>query len=852
MRRPCFFIPALIAALVFLQGVRAQDGASVSGVVEDQTGAAISKAKLTLTNKATAEARKTASDSEGRFSFQNVPPGRYSLNVEAPGHETAESAITVDAEPLPAIKVKMKISINEEMTITGSRPEPPISPERNADAIKLDDDLLRDLPTQSQNILSVIGNFVSPAAQSAGRLSIVLDGVESDNLNMPPGAIKRVLINKNPYAAEYSRPGKGRIEVTTRDGSHRHYHGSIAVSARSSIFDARHAFALVKPDLDRQLFEMNISGPFIGKRTTFFLSAERLQSDFSATVNALTLDGPFIKSLPTIEHHTNMLGRIDLRLNQVHTLTARYDFNDESENNREVGGFRLPEQAISASQRDDRFQLSERAISSANFLNEFRFVFERKNQRIGGPADNPMVVVIGAFTGGPSQVFREVRETTLEFQNITSYFRGSHTFRFGGRVRPRRIRATDASNFGGTFEFSSLGQFAIRSPFVFRINQGEPTVAFSQHLASGFFQDELQLRQDFRLTLGLRYDWQSNIFDRNNFAPRLAFAFAPGKQKTVLRGGAGIFYERLPETVVQRALLFDGAHIRELVISQPSFTDPFKTGQENVLLPSAVRKASDISAPYLIQASIGVEREIWSRTQLTVEYETLRGVHLLRSRNVNAPLPQTGLPLDPNFRNINQVESSATMRGNALVATFRTHIVKRLKAIAQYTLSRTTNDTSDPFALPANNFDLRPEMGRADFDRRHRFNLANVLELPRAFRVSSILALATGVPFNITTGSDDNRDTVANDRPSGVTRNTGRGPGLAQLDLRVAKLFHVPRLVHYPDHRSQNLEISIEAFNVLNRTNFINFIGVRTSSFFGRANSALPARTIQLSMRYSF
>jgi len=256
---------------------------------------------------------------------------------------------------------------------------------------------------------------------------------------------------------------------------------------------------------------------------------------------------------------------------------------------------------------------------------------------------------------------------------------------------------------------------------------------------------------------------------------------------------------------------------------------------------------------------LAIERKLWSGMQLSVDYVTLRGKHLLRSRNINAPMPATGLRFDPNFLNIKQVESSASMRSDALSVTFQGRIGARLfRGMAQYTNSRTTNDTGGSFSLPANNFDLRPERGRADFDQRHRFNLSGRLRTPLDFTLGARLALASGVPFNITTGFDDNRDTVANDRPSGVTRNTGRGQGYAQLDLRLTR-----RINGLPSpfknggasgdsEGSGYLLISADAFNALNHTNFSRLIGEQSSTLFGLANSALPARTLQLSIKYSF
>lgn len=192
--------------------------------------------------------------------------------------------------------------------------------------------------------------------------------------------------------------------------------------------------------------------------------------------------------------------------------------------------------------------------------------------------------------------------------------------------------------------------------------------------------------------------------------------------------------------------------------------------------------------------------------------------------------------------------------------SFRRSIRNRFRATAQYTLARTISSTNHaeigagfPFTLPANNYDLGPELGRADFDRRHRFAMTGILDLPLEFRMGAIFAADSGAPYNIITGFDDNRDTVANDRPPGVTRNTGQGPGFAQLDLRLTKLFRVPRIMsRNPDRRPQSLEINMDVFNVFNRTNYGSYIGQLSSPFFGRATSAKQPRLIQFSAKYVF
>jgi hypothetical protein len=846
-------ICSLLLILLFSLGAT-QRGVTISGTTEDQSGAAIPEESLTLTSKATGAVRRTVSDASGTFSFQDVAPGEYTLKGEAEGFTSTKIKLTVGTEPPAPIKIQMAVNLSDEVTINSKQSEP-VSPENNPSLVYLNSTSLGALPSQSQNVLSVISNFLSPAAQGAEGPSIVIDGAESGDLSLPTAALKQVSINKNPYSAEYRRPGSARVEVTTRNGSRGHFDGSFGFYSRNSVFDARNAFATTKPDLNRQLFEASLSGPLPLKRTRFFFSGTRLTNEQSAVVNALTLGGPLTANVPTSFYNTNLLGRIDVRDDGPTAFTVLYAFSDQPERNYGVGGLRLAEQGIGRDRRSHKAQASYSTILSDRVFNVARFSFERKNDTYGSLAGQPAILVKGAFVGGAPQTARLNQETRFELQDIATLTDSAHTWRFGAGFKPRFYRFTDATNFGGTFIFPNLAAFAAQRPMLFQINQGNPRGSFSQHEAWSFIQDEIKLRQNLNLTLGLRYDWQAKLGDRNNFAPRLGMAYAPGDRKTVIRAGAGLFYDRLDDRAIERSLLIDGLTVREIVVANPSFVDPLNSGAAPRVPPSVWRLARDIQSPYLFQGSLGVERSLWSGTQLTVEYQTLRGVHLFRSRNINAPLVAGGVLPDSNFLLVRQIESSGRLRGNALITTFQGRLIKPLKVKAQYTLSRTTDDVTGLFDLPANSNDLRLESGRSAFDKRHRLNFAGMLDLPKRFRVGSILTLASGVPFDITTGFDDNADRVVNDRPIGVRRNSGRAPGFAQLDLRLSKLLHVPLFFNDEDKDKgefRNLELNLDVFNVLNRNNLTDVVGELSSPLFGKPNASLQARTIQLSLRFNF
>ncbi len=369
---------------------------------------------------------------------------------------------------------------------------------------------------------------------------------------------------------------------------------------------------------------------------------------------------------------------------------------------------------------------------------------------------------------------------------------------------------------------------------------------FQQNEFAYFFQDDFRIRPDLNIQMGLRHQVQSNLSDFNNLAPRFALAYSPGSRRTVLTVGGGVFYERQSTRLKQHALLYDGMRIRGVVVHNPGSTAA--PAADGALTPSVVRLAPDAVAPYLIQTSAGVERRIGAgRGYVALEFMDVRGLKLHRLRNVNAPLPGTGLRPDPRFININQFETSGRMHGQSMRIIAALPSTHNLEFQAQYKLSRTRDDTGGAFSLPANNYDLHSEYGRADFDRRHDFVFLGIYRLPRRTRLGVIAHLASGMSYNITTGSDDNGDTVANDRPPGMRRNTGQGPGLAALDLRLSKKLRFGDSGHWPE-----VEVRADAFNVLNRVNFTRYIGTLSSPFFGRANAALPAREVQLSLKLEF
>jgi hypothetical protein len=494
-------------------------------------------------------------------------------------------------------------------------------------------------------------------------------------------------------------------------------------------------------------------------------------------------------------------------------------------------------------------------------------------------------------------------EKDVEFQDLASYLHGKHSLRFGAVLKSRLIDYTDSSNFGGTFTFSDLASFGNKKPLQYTVNLGDPRVAFTQHEVAYFFQDEIRLLPELRLLVGLRHELQSNLEDHRDLAPRITLSASTPDSRTILRAGVGTFYQRQPVTLEEQFLLLNGSHLQQVVLSNPSFP---LVGSPSGLVsnspPSVLQIDPRLRTPYAIQASLDVERKLGRETTLTAEYIMLRGLKLYRMRDVNAPLPTTGVRPDPNFLKVDQFETSGSSHSHILTLGMRTTLGSRLQLLSQYTFSHAIDDTSGLSALPANNYDLRGERGRSDFDQRHRLNFTGVLKLPWNFTLGCVVSIYSGIPFNVTTGFDDDHDTVFNDRPSlgnpkapfnsfavdgsfiggtngvlydgahalfggslvpvnantvhwlilpgpgNVGRNAGKGPGFANMDLRFAKTFRLRER----SKGSRYVELRADAFNLMNHVNYTNYVGTLTSPFFDRANDAHAPREIQLSTRLRF
>lgn len=783
-------------------------------------------------------------DAAGELEVQ-LEPGKYQLETLAPGFAPFRAEIEAPAEEPLRIELRLK-SERQEVTVTSAGPEAlAADPGENRSAVELDKGFLRDLPVLDQDILGLAGSMLDDDVVGSGGATLVVDGLETDSLGVTPSAIAEVRINNNPYSAEYSRPGSGRIEVITRQGS-QEIHGDANFLLRNSRLDARNAFSAERPAQSRRRFEGNLTGPVEGGgRSTFLISAERDDDIQQAIVFAQTSEGVIRDAVTQPERETEISGRFRGYPGDSTTWAIRYDLERETEAGG-AGGIRLPEAGDRERELEQSLRYDQTWFPSADWLVELTLQGERESRRAESLSPGePSIEVEGAFVSGGAQRDERARETELETALSLSWFGGRHQLRGGVRVPDLALhRIADRDNFGGTWTFASLEDYAVGQALRFVRREGNPELEYWTARVALFAQDDIRLRDNVTLGLGLRYERERWMQNADNFAPRASLSWGLGdERRTVVRAGAGYFFDDLGASAVRDLLRFDGTRLREVLAQGASY--PATPANLSATPSEIVRLGSGVNAPRLLQWSATLERRLGDGLTLAATWLETRGDSLLRSVDRNAPAGPELLRPDPDFGVLREVRSGGEMLSRRLSLNLRGRIGDRFRGALRYTWGRALDNADDWDALPPDSVDWSTEWGRSDFDRRHRFNFFGSFEAPYGVGLGAVLKAESGRPFDWTTGMDINGDGRAAERPDGTPRNALQGPGALELDLRLSRDFRLRQ-------DGPELTIAADAFNVLNRVNFNRMIGNERSSLFLQPVEAGAARRLQLAMSLEF
>ena len=868
MRFKSALILLLIIQVIASAQTRSSADSALRVTVVDPAGAAILGASVKINLGGAVLISQT--NERGEALFSALTPGGWDLHVEAAGFEPIDKKDITVRSGMKHVDVKMSIArVNEAVVVSEDKLEKKTDLRGDAFSTILTQEQIAALPDDPDEMEQTLRRIGGPGA------SIRVNGFRGGKLP-PKSRIREIRFRMNAYSADNHEPGFGSIDITTKPGIDT-WHGTFGSAFRDGLFNARNALAPTRGDEQLRRFNFDLNGPIWKNHTSLFLAAESAQAFDSKTIVAALPGGPFNDIVARPSRTLNLSARIEHVLTKTHTLRAEYQRNAIRLDNLGVGDFDLPDRAFMTDQAEHVLRLADTGMISKRLVNELRFQTIWRTFNESSASNAPATEVLNAFNSGGAQVQAANRTRESELVDNVDFVFGKHQMRAGLSFEQTGNRSLDLRNFGGTFVFSSLAAFQAGAPTTYSRRAGEPAVAYGQYQAGWYWQDDIRLKKNLSVSLGLRQEIQNHIADGNNLAPRLAIAWTPARSgNTTIRAGAGIFYNWFGADVYEQTLRVNGITQRDIVVRNPGFPDPFDGGTETVLPASRIQRDPAMTLPYIEQASVQVERELGKRIRLRTDYFYQRGVHQLRGHNINAPPAGQGRP-DPAAGNIVQIESSANTSAH-MFGIGLNHFSKRLQFLVNYRLSKGTDEADGPTSLPANNFDLQSERGPSLQDVRHQFFSMMSGNPLGAFRIGAMVFYRSGSPYNITTGFDDNGDTVSNDRPDGIGRNSARGT--SQWDVSTRLSWSVgfgkrkesgaggPRAVlvriNNPGDALGGLpsgagegkrfvtEYYIQAYNLLNHSNFNTFSGVETSPFFGRPTAALPGRRLEMGMRFNF
>jgi hypothetical protein len=816
----------LIIALCTGVALGQQGKSTLKGQVSDEFGGVIVGATVVAIDQNGVE-KTTPTNGDGNFVLNGLVPGKYAVRVTATGFAKYENAeVELIAGRSQQLNVTLKVTIEQQkVTVSADSAGVNTDPENNVGATVLKGSDLESLPDDPDDLAAALQALAGPGAGPNGG-QIFIDGFSGGRLP-PLSSIREIRINSNPFSAEYDRPGQGRIEILTRPGTDR-FRGQASFNFNNQNLNSRNPFASTRPPYSSRQYGGNLSGPITKKKASFFLDFEKRDINDQAIINATVLD-PGLNivtlsgSVPIPNRRTEFSPRIDYQLNANNTLVARYEY-EHSSSITGVGGFSLASRKYSAFSTQQTARITETAILNKRTVNETRFQFN--HQTSGDTANNsiPTNSVQDAFTGGGSQIgLTSNQQNRWELTNNTSLALGSHTVRFGGRLRGTHITSFSPQNFGGTWTFSGgrkVGnandltsiqvyqitlqglQAGIPPPAIrlaggganqLTISAGNPLATVRQIDFGGFAQDDWKLRQNLTLSFGLRYENQDNISSNLNFAPRIGFAWQPGpanpKYPTTIRAGVGIFYDRISENLTLTANRLNGTNQQQYIVTDPTILNSFPIVPSIDVLAafktpvSIYVLAQNLQAPYTMQSVISVERSLPHNFRASATFSHIRSLHVLRARATNAPLPGTFIPALPgsgirpqgNANNFFEYDSSGRFDQNQFIVTFGGQFNRNISFNANYTYAKANSDTDGSGTFAANPYDFSDEYGRASNDIRHRFVLRGNFRAPWGISFSPFVIVTGGAPFNITIGRDMNGDTLYTDRPAFATDLTKPG-----------------------------------------------------------------------------
>lgn len=839
--------------------------AVLTGTVTDSTGAVIRGAATHL-KQASGQGREQEHDTDnvGQFVFA-AEAGSYILTVEAPGFAAYTSkALKLRADSTISIPVRLVIaSLHQEISILDEDATGATDPNNLAGALVFEGKSLDLLSSDPATLRQQLG-----ALAGSGSPNFLIDGFSGGRLPSK-SSIRSIRINKNAYSAYFPDLGFGRVEISTKPGGEK-LHGFFEVLGTDDSVDARNPYiALALPFYDFQQ-NGNISGS-LTKKTSWFFSdfVEALGNTVPVNaVNPQATSTTISEGLAAPQRTDTFALRVDREFSQRNFGFVRDEWNDTHVVNNGITPLVLSAAAYTSDVLTNTLQTADTQVLGAHAVNVAQFQYIRTRLRQDPNSTLPSVVVQGAFQdgGSPAQVLRD-NQDAYEVRDLFEFDHGMHSMRVGFQFRAVRDANESSAGFNGQYIFPDIPSFLAGKPSQFAITTGQRGAVLKDDDVGIFAEDDWRLSPNLTFSYGLRFESQSALPDHSDPAPRIGLAYAirrPNRKTPIvtLRGGYGLFYDRFPYPQLLRAVRQNGVQQIEYVAQGTGF-DPNGPPPGVVLTgaqPSIYQVSPRQRSTYQQASSISALRSLGKYGAVSANFIYVHSTHNVLTRNANAPLPGTFDVNVPNSgvrplgttENLLQYSSDANQNIERLSLQYQLQFGARIFAFGRANIEKARGESDSIDSSPSNQYNVRADYGRLASSRPAVITTGLTWTLPYGFELDPFLDARSGIPFDITTGTDLNGDTLYTDRPAFTTvstpsavqtaygffntapapgdvipRNYGTSPRLVWLDLRGAKDFKVgPRSAAAaaqtpgkPGDRPWNLRLEIEVQNLANHTN---------------------------------
>ncbi len=892
LNRKTGFVLAFLALALFLSGAKASAQTTLvtlEGTVTDEQGAPLPGATVAAKNTGTGYTKSATTKEDGRFVISGLVAGPYECEVAIPGFATEiRKGLTFAVGARATVDFVLKqTAIAEEVVITAQSPMVETTKSEVSgvvDRIKIDSLPLLDRDFSTLTLIkagvAAEGGTVRSNAQPAGSEDILTDGVANEwvgtntvHMAVPADAIQEFRVMTNQYEAEYGNASGMVRSALTRSGTNE-YHGRVAFFYRDELFDNVNYFVnhdgykgseLSKDEYEKAPFSHynwsgNVGGPIKKDKAHFFLAYEGLTHTEYSTINSPLVEKEIV---PVDQTNNQVMLKLSYQLSEKNLFSLRYSLDRPYYDNLGVGGLYTKTTAYSNHGIAHDFQLNWTNYPSDSTMNEVRVLYAYEDYKVHSAYDDNSYFEArpSGYFGKFANVPQDIATKRYQIVDNFSLFFGSHSLKLGVDVSRIWLGGPLSQYVPGYYLFTTDAPFdpanfstyplvLLRAPKLAQIDSPYWEVG-------AFVQDSWRVTSRLTLNYGLRFNYYQiqfldlDTFNIRHFNPRFGFAYDPiGDGKTSIRGGIGTYTQNPMLNLGLLIGIMDQLTVQQLIYPgypDPNVPNPFLPPIPPMSVPlDKYRGAPNSVAPYTVQTTLGVQREVVTDLSLGFDLVWSRGYNFSRIENDNPIIPNSGYTRpDPTKGNDFVFRMAGKSDYKGLYVTVSKRYSRGWSLDVSYTLSDSKADVeseqTQQFSYDADGWERM--YGPTNYDARHRLAVMGIVDLPLGFQLSGLAYYRSALPWTPRYVADLNQDTLTSDMELGKNRNSRRGFDALYLNVRLSKYFTIDRF---------RFQVFAEMYNVSNRANFGDIYYRIDRPGFGDPLGAGDPRRVQLGARFDF